>query len=261
MLKKLVKYDLKWINAYMVIFFILSLIFACICRITNNYTSTTVGLIIDKICSSIEIGCLVSCVVNCIIRVWVRFRNNLYKDESYLTHTLPVTKNQLWNSKVLAGFLSLLLSMIIIFICVFITNLITIEEIKNIFNSLIETFGKFETILMCLGIILLIIFEILFLMFTGMFGIIVGHRCNNGKTLKSVFIGFMMYGFLSAFLLIIMYIVSRYNLIFMELYKSELPSPEALKMLVYISLILYGVYNIGYYCICNEMLKKGVNVE
>ena len=26
---------------------------------------------------------------------WVRFVKNIYKDESYLTHTLPVSKNQI----------------------------------------------------------------------------------------------------------------------------------------------------------------------
>lgn len=262
MLKKLMKYDLIWINKFMVYFFTLSLLFACICKVTNSNLDTTVGLIIDKICSCIEISCLVSCAINCIMRVWVRFKNNIYKDESYLTHTLPVNKNQIWNSKVLSGIISLLLATIVILACIMIVylNSTTIESLKSTFDNLIQIFGKNQTILICIGIILMVIFEILFIMLSGMFGIIVGFRCNNGKIIRSVFVGIMMYGFLSSLLLIIMYIFSRFNSVFMELYTSGLPSPTALKMLVIVSLVIYGIYNVGYYFACRKLLNKGVNV-
>ena len=263
MLKKMIKYDLIWINKYMVYYFILTFCFACICRITNGHAETTVGLIIDKICSSIEIACLVSCVINCIMRVWVRFKNNIYKDESYLTHTLPVNKNQIWNSKVISGIISLLLAAIVIFICILIVylNNETIYSIKSAFENMTEIFGYGNTILMCIAVVFLVIFEISFLMFSGLFGIIIEFKSNNSKVIKSVLVGIMMYGFLSSALLIIMYIISKYNPTFMELYTSGMPSPSALKMLIYISLIIYGIYNIGYYFICKKILNKGVNVD
>ena len=38
-------------------------------------------------------------IINTMMKCWVRFSHSLYKDESYLTHTLPVTKNELYDSK------------------------------------------------------------------------------------------------------------------------------------------------------------------
>ena len=42
-----------------------------------------------------------SILINTMMRSWIRFRDSIYKDESYLTHTLPVTKNNIYNSKFL----------------------------------------------------------------------------------------------------------------------------------------------------------------
>ena len=39
--------------------------------------------------------------------IWSRFIKTVYKDESYLMHTLPVTKNQIFNAKVFASILSI----------------------------------------------------------------------------------------------------------------------------------------------------------
>ena len=59
--------------------------------------------IIINIIGQISVGCMFSMIfsilINTMMRSWVRFRDSLYKDESYLTHTLPVTKNELYNSK------------------------------------------------------------------------------------------------------------------------------------------------------------------
>ena len=38
-------------------------------------------------------------LINNLMRTWVRFRHNLYGDESYLTHTLPVERKTIYLSK------------------------------------------------------------------------------------------------------------------------------------------------------------------
>ena len=74
----------------------------------------------------ISLGCMISMIFNVLIntmmRSWVRFRDSLYKDEAYLTHTLPVTKNELYNSKFIQtlifyfiGFVVILLSLFIVY--------------------------------------------------------------------------------------------------------------------------------------------------
>ena len=98
MLNKLLKYDLKYMIKNMSIFYILTIFFAIITRILFSLEQT----IIVNILGQISVGCmfamLVNILINTIMRSWVRFTDSIYKDEAYLTHTLPVTKNDIYNS-------------------------------------------------------------------------------------------------------------------------------------------------------------------
>lgn len=42
---------------------------------------------------------IVSSLINGLMRSWVRFITNIYKDESYLTHTLTIEKKDIYLSK------------------------------------------------------------------------------------------------------------------------------------------------------------------
>ena len=101
MLGKLLKYDLKWCFNPLVVFYILAIIFSIITRIIESVDQTLILLIMDKICSGVVIAMLINILINCLMRNWVRFERNIYKDESYLTHTLPVSKNKIYLSKIL----------------------------------------------------------------------------------------------------------------------------------------------------------------
>ena len=121
MLIKLLKYDLKYMLKNMLIFYILSIFFAITTRILFSINQT----VIVNIISQISVGCLFSLIANILIntmmRSWIRFRDSLYKDESYLTHTLPVTKNDIYNSKFLQTLIFFIISFIIIILSLFIT--------------------------------------------------------------------------------------------------------------------------------------------
>lgn len=99
MLKKLLKYDLKWCFKPLIVFYILAIFFSIITRVVESFEQTLIILIIDKICSGVVIAMIVNILINCFMRNWVRFIRNIYKDESYLTHTLPVSKSAIYLSK------------------------------------------------------------------------------------------------------------------------------------------------------------------
>ena len=99
MLNKLLKYDLKYMIKNMAIFYILSIFFAITTRILFNMDQSVIINIIGQISVGCMFSMIASTLINTMMRSWVRFRNSLYKDESYLTHTLPVTKSELYNSK------------------------------------------------------------------------------------------------------------------------------------------------------------------
>ena len=121
MLKKLLKYDLKYMIKNMAVFYILSIFFAITTRILFDMEQS----IIIKILGQISVGCMfsmvVSTIINTIMRSWVRFRDSLYKDEAYLTHTLPVTKKELYNSKFIQTLIFFIIGFIIVLISLFIT--------------------------------------------------------------------------------------------------------------------------------------------
>ena len=99
MLNKLLKYDLKYMIKNMSVFYILAIFFSITTRILFSLNQTFIVNLIGQI----SVGCMFSMLgnilINVMMRSWVRFRDSVYKDEAYLTHTLPVTKDDIYNSK------------------------------------------------------------------------------------------------------------------------------------------------------------------
>ena len=101
MLGKLLKYDLKWSYKNLIIFYALSIILAIITRLMSLIENSIIFMVITKICSGTLIAIFVNIFINNFIRVWARVIRNLYKDESYLTHTLPVSRKTILHQKFL----------------------------------------------------------------------------------------------------------------------------------------------------------------
>lgn len=262
MLKKLLKYDLKWCYKPLSVFYILAILFSVIVRIVENFEQSLIVLIIDKICCGIVIAMIVNIIINCFMRNWVRFVRNIYKDESYLTHTLPVSKNKIYLSKVLTAIITLLTSFIVIIVCLAIATLnkgtwIILKE------SLKQSAIYFESSVFSLIFVMIItiFFEFLFMMMSGILGIIIGHRSNNLKILKAIVIGFVIYIILSSISLGALYVAGLLNSEIMSLFNNIEVSSNALKSMMLVGILVYAIYNLGIYYIGNKLLNKGVNVD
>ena len=161
MLNKLLKYDLKYMIKNMSIFYILAIFFSVTTRILFSLNQT----VIINIISQISVGCMYAMIANILIntmmRSWIRFRDSIYKDEAYLTHTLPVTKNNIYNSKFIQTLIFFILGFIIIILCLFITYY-TKERwllLKNYINSI--TVGlNINTVLFVISMLSVIFLEI-----------------------------------------------------------------------------------------------------
>lgn len=261
MLGKLFKYDFKWINKIMYVYFILLIIISIATKIVENMDQTLLLVVVDKILSGMFIGCAVSTLVTSVMRVWHRFINSIYKDESYLTHTLPVTKNQIFNSKILAGISTTLASALVITICLaFIyINKDTLNGIKIMYQSLVKTYNEIFATGFIIGLVLLIALEIIYFMMSGILGIVIGHRSNNNKILKSIIIGIVSYGLLSTMSLIIISIISKF--IDYDIIGNGFPTMNYVGIVGTASLLTYLAYDLAYYFIAKKILNKGVNIE
>lgn len=262
MLGKLLKYDLKWCFKPLVVFYILAIIFSIITRMIESVDQTLILLIMDKICSGVVIAMLINILINCLMRNWVRFERNIYKDESYLTHTLPVSKNKIYLSKILTAIITLFVSFIIIVICLAIVclNDITWYSLKlSLEQSAI--FLNSSPLSLIIVLIITIFFEFLFMILSGILGIVIGHRSNNMKIVKSILIGMGIYMGLSLFSLAIIYLAGILSPDIMSVFNNIKVSSNAIKSIMIIGIFVYAIYNLMIYFIGNALLNKGINVD
>ena len=264
MLVKLLKYDLKYMIKNMSVFYILSIFFAITTRILFNIEQS----VIINIISQISVGCMYALIanilINTIMRSWIRFRDSLYKDESYLTHTLPVTKNDLYKSKFLLTLIFFFIGFIIILTSLFIAYyskdnwLLITKIIKTITTGL-----NMSTTFFIIIAIIIIFLEIFNAIQCGFYGIILGYRKNNGKLGYSVLFGFILYLISQSVVLFSVFIYGLFDSSIMELFKTQIINIDvsAFKVLSIISSLIYLIIIFSMSLLCKKSLNKGVNVE
>jgi hypothetical protein len=263
MLTKLLKYDLKYMIKNMSIFYILGLFFAVVTRILFSLDQS----FMVHILGSISVGCMfsmaASILINTMMRSWVRFRDSIYKDESYLTHTLPVTKNNIYNSKFIQTLIFFVFSFAFVIMCLFITYYTKERwEILKLSIDKITTGLDMNTWFFVIGMLLVVFLEFFNAIQCGFLGMILGHRRNNGKIGYSVIFGFLAYLISQSIILLLVFMVGVFDSGIMSLFKNEpLMDTSALKLLIVLSSVLYVLMIFAMNLLCKKILNKGVNVE
>ena len=240
MLTKLLKYDLKYMIKNMSIFYILAIFFSITTRILFSFNQT----FIINIISQISVGCmfamLVNILINTMMRSWVRFRDSIYKDESYLTHTLPVSKKDIYNSKFIQTLIFFIVSFIVILISLFIAYYTKDRWIllKKFINT-ITTGLEFNTMLFVMSMIVIIFLEVFNAIQCGFLGIILGYKKNNKKIGYSVLFGFIAYLFSQSLVLFLVFIVGLFNSNIMDLFKNTIIlNSDSFKLLVILAILI-----------------------
>ena len=264
MLVKLLKYDLKYMLKNMMVFYLLAIFFATVTRILFSIEQS----VIVNIISQISLGCMISMVasilINTMMRSWVRFRDSLYKDEAYLTHTLPVTKNELYNSKFIQTLTFFFAGFVIILLSLFITYyskdnwLVISNYVKTITTGL-----NMSTTFFIIMAIIVIFLEVFNAIQCGFLGIILGYKKNNGKIGYSVLFGFIAYLIAQTLVLALVFVYGFFDASVMELFKTATINidVDAFKTLAILSSILYLIIIFGMSILCKKLLNRGVDIE
>ena len=263
MLSKLIKYELKYIFKFLIIFYSLAVFFGIMTRIFLNIENSAIFTFIGHFCSGVTISMIINILINNLMRLWVRFKSTFYGDESYLTHTLPVTKKTLYLSKILVSIISIFVSILVIILSLFIAYYSKefITDVKNLLLPLVTMYNS--SILK----FLFIIFFVFFLEFAnglqaGFTGIILGHKMNNYKVGFSVLYGFITYGVIQVIGLLLILIIAVFNKDIMNLFiTNEIINIDMLKLVMYIAMIFYLVMLIVNYFVNTKLFSKGVNVD
>lgn len=264
MLGKLLKYDLKWTYKVLVVFYCLAFVFSIMAYCFNKTEKSMLFDVLGQIANGFAVSMAVSALINCIMRSWARLVKNVYKDESYLTHTLPVDKKTIFTSKILSAILCTLTTVVIAAICIVIgyyNEYTIVEWLKTTLETTANTLDS-SVVRLLLVIFLVFGLEIIAILFTGYAGIIIGHRSNKGKMLKSIIVGFIIYMASSILSIASIYLIGLFKPDIMNLITTtESISIDSLKTLMLYAIIIYTVLNIIYYLICKWQFNKGVNVD
>jgi len=263
MLKNLLKYDLNNIYKVLIVFYVLSLFFAILSRIFLNIENSFIVNVIGQICSGTTIAMIFNILINNLMRLWVRFKHNFYGDESYLTHTLPIDKKILYLSKTLASIITLLSSVIVIGLSLFIAyySKENIEFVKNLLLPLATVYES-TVVAIILAFIFVCFLEIMNMLQSGYVGIVLGHRKNNNKMVFSILFGFGTYLLTQMFTVLVVFVVALFNKDLMNLfYTMESLNVDTIKICIYLAIIIYTLNIFVLYFVNSKLFSKGVNVD
>ncbi len=263
MLAKLLKYDLKAIFKFLAIFYGLALIFAIITRMLFAVNDSLLTQIFAQIFNGATISMIANILINNLMRLWVYFKTNLYGDEGYLMHTLPVPRRDLYAAKFLAGLITLSVSTIIIAVVMAIAYL-TPESFEGLKNFLLPITDAMDSTMIkfMVAIVGLVFLEVLSILVSGYLGIILGNKRLNERTRWSVGLGLVIYGVISVVVVIGVLIMAAIN---PEIGNSlltggEMPNISVLKPICILAMIIYTVM-IGVCYLVSEKCFSKINIE
>ena len=263
MLGKLLKYDLKWVYKVVVVFYILAFIFSGLGRAFSQIENSLVFTVVSQISFSFAISMMVSSLINCLMRLWVRFIKNVYKDEAYLTHTIPVEKKTIYASKAIAALISVCVTMCVILACLFICyySEANIEALKSILELAASTYNT-TVVNLILLVFVVILLEVIYIVLIGYIAIILGHKSNKNKMVRTITIGVGLYLAMQALTLCLIAVYGIFNESVMNLINTtDIINVDAIKTVMYVGIGIYVLYILLLYVVGKRQLEKGVNVE
>ena len=263
MLKKLLKYELSAFYKFIYPFYGLALLFALLTRMFLSFEGNLAAKIIGEIFRGACISMFCSSLVNNFMRLMVRFRQSLYGDESYLLHTLPLTRGIVYGAKIVTvlitfftSFLFTLASLAIMF-----CRADFFQTVKDFVAQLTETTGG-NVWLLVIGMLALLWLEFINLQQCVFTGIILGHRRADHKMGFSFLFGAVAYLVGQGITLAIIAILAIFNQEIQGLFvRNQMPSTSTFCMLIWIFAGVYLLLVAGFWKFNVRCLNQGVDVE
>ncbi|MBQ7351574.1 MAG: hypothetical protein IJW59_01735 [Clostridia bacterium] len=261
MIGKLMKYDLKKMFRILVYIYVCAISLAGITRLINIGKDIQILEIIGYIFAGCTYSAIGSVLINTFVQILRVFIGDFYKDESYLTHTLPVEKSKLLISKYLSSLIVIVCSVLVSFLSLFVV--LYSKELFEGIRALLEVSvaGFNMSIAGFLTLLIFIVFEQICGMISMAFAsIIIGCRENSRRILKGLltFIAFYMISMMFTFVILAIVFAISGNI--GEFFASSLSQGSFITILI-LGLVLYFVYAVGFFLISYKLFKKGVNVD
>lgn len=263
MLTKLLKFDLKWCYKIVVIFYILTLVFAGLYRFSTAFQNgSAINEFISGFLAGLSIALMINILINSFTRLIGRIIKNVYGDESYLTHTLPVSKKQIFLSKALTGTIVLFTDFLIIAFGLFIMyyskeNMLALESTLNSMSTALNS----NVLLLIIGFIFILFLEFLNLTMIAFVSITLAYKKNDKRVFRAFIYGFILFIATTSVSVILVFIAGLWNADIMKIFTSNQIDASIFGLILILAIILYLVYIIGFTFLGSHALSKGVNVD
>lgn len=260
MLGKVLKYDLKALCRYLIPLYAVLFGLGIMIRLLGFFDNVSIIAIICglMIVALVVLSCL-SFVLNGIFSVKY-YLENLFKDEGYLTHTLPVKKGTLLFSKVLASLVTFSMTALVLII-----SLIVAFYQKGLFVDVVKVLN--------LSIYGMTVYE--FLLFMIVYGVIgyvatilmvyaaiaIGYSRSSNKLVSSVVWGLIFYFVMEFLYLGLLGIIMIINPTFISNLDNSVFMMKDLITFFSIFMVFTALIGGVYYYISYRFMDKKLNLE
>lgn len=261
MTRYLIINDLKKMIKILLYVYPCALILAIITRLLMLGEQNTIKFVVQNIFASLTYSAVATILVNTFVQILREFVCSFYRDESYLTHTLPVTKTQLIVAKyvsaltvVLSSVLVSLLSLGIVFYGMGIVELMQQSLQLGVvdFDMSMSAFFTVVSILIFLQICAIISFA---------FTAVIKANTYHGKKVIKGLLWFALFYFGAMIVsLLVALVVFALAGNFGELFAQNITQNTLIGVFAVV-IVLYAIYAITFFFISNKLFSKGVNVD
>ncbi len=266
MLGKLLKYDLRYVYKVLGVYYLISISFTAIGALLSRieYPPYIIDFI-EGFLINAGLGLSIGLTITAFTRTWMRFRQSLYGDESYLTHTLPISRLQLFTSKFICAIIILLLSLVVVAVVLvlYVSSISGFDFgafLADLFVTIQGTSFSLFYVAIVLG--LLVIVQSIFIIMCGFSGIIIGRRSNIAPGPVSFIAGLGCYLVTGGILIGIIYLFSTFDpelaAVFTHGHQPNLPT---VINCAWICTATYTITTATLFAINVNLLNRGVNVE
>lgn len=283
MLGKLIKHEFKAVNRLMIPLHLALIVITVIGRFyiqltlsaRNEYfyseaASIWYGVLDMTLVLFYIVALIAIAVITGVYLTIIRFRKNLFTDEGYLMHTLPVTASQLIWSKTLVAFVWTLIdgALVILSIFVMVINKEILQAIPEGLSILLEGFQEVFGVPAAAGIplyMVLFVIDAVGSILVIYMCIAIGHSFNSHKILGSVgiYVGITMVTNLIGSIFAAFSGSAAYgnNLFFSYATGVGIPTPAYFWLSYLFGLFLSVVTAVASYLLTNYFMTRKLNLE
>ena len=236
MIRKVIKYDFKKINKILFILYLITLVLSII-NMLFKYGTSDASVATFLLTTDFALIFSFSCLFFAFINTFVRFRESMYKDEAYLTRTLPMELGKLYDAKIIVSVISILIGLLVFGICfIYIFSHTTVTEF---IIGTVKVKDNFDQVI---TVIIDYVFQAILLFLSAINGLILAYKFDKNKDLLTFIFFFIIFFGIE---------VASY-MIFQLLSINDYPV---------IKIIVDIIIDIILYIIGRLMFKRGVNLE